>query len=128
MDIEKFTHQGYKVSIVVAVVLSAIVVTLTALIGRGTLNLRGALVVVDPTEVTVIAAVEKEKLLEEGVVISGITLLRKKDSQVPGEKASYSYLVNTSDGAKYFAQLKWNGTEKQWSITFENLHGAENGE
>jgi hypothetical protein len=106
----------------VALVLSAMVVTLTALIGRGTLNLRGALVLDEPTDVTVIAAVEPK--LEDKVTISNITFLRKESAKIASEKPSYSYLVQTSDETKHLVQLKWNGIDKQWTLaTYESLHG-----
>lgn len=120
MDIEHFSHQGYQVSVWIALVLSGLVVTLAALLGRGTLNLNGALLVDEPTDVTVIALTEPR--LEEDVTISRIDFLRKEDKGQT--KSVYAYHVVTSDEGNYLVRLGFNDETGKWSlIQFDRLHG-----
>lgn len=121
MDIEKLSHTGYRTSIIIAIVLSCMVVTLTALLGRGTLNLNGALLLDEPTDVTVIAAVEPT--LESGVAISGIEFLRTQKNEQ--EKPYYDYQVATSDGMHYLVRLSFDAEKRQWELLhLEKLHGG----
>ncbi len=125
MDIEKISHSGYRMSVVIAIVLSCMVVTLAAVLGRGTLNLNGALLVDQPTNVTVIALVEPE--LDEGVVIRDINFLRKEKREVDSHE-SYAYHVSTSDSADYLVRIGHDITTNQWTLTqFETLHGEASG-
>jgi hypothetical protein len=62
--------------VLIAVILSAMVVMFAAILGRGALNLKGALLVDEPTDVTVIAVIEPK--LSDGVAISDIDFLRKE--------------------------------------------------
>lgn len=122
MDIEKISHTGYRMSVVIAIILSCMVVTLAALLGRGTLNLNGALLVDQPTDVTVIALVEPK--LEEGVTIREINFLRKEKREVDSHE-SYAYHVSTSDSGDYLVRLGHDISKNQWTLTqFEYLHGA----
>lgn len=120
MDIERLTHSGYKLSVFIAVVLSAMVVTLTALLGRGALNLKGALLLDEPSDVTVIAAVEPK--LTEDISIRDIDFLRK-EKRGENEKPFYSYQVKTSDEKYHLVKLGYDEEEKKWSlVTYESLH------
>ena len=124
MDMEHITHRGYRTSLIVAIVLSGMVVTLASLIGRGTLNLSGALLLSEPRDTTVIALVESK--LETGVQISDIRFLRKENPDIVGEKATYTYHVITSDGGDYFARLLFSRETAQWTLErFEKLHGSD---
>lgn len=120
MDIEKMTHQSYRVSVVIAIVLSSMVVVLTALLGRGTLNLNGALLLDEPSDVTVIAVFEP--ILTDDVKISDIDFLRKEKA-VESAKPVYSYQVKTSDNAYWLVKLKFDESSKQWALLKkESLH------
>lgn len=120
MDIEKLTHTGYRTSVIVAVILSCMLVTFVALLGRGTLNLKGALVVDEPTPVTVIATVEG--LLDKGVTIRNIIFLRKEESN--STKPYYDYQVSTSDKKQYLARMSFDDDAHIWTVLhFESLHG-----
>lgn len=121
MDIESLTHTGYKNSVVIAVALSAIVVTLAALLGRGALNLKSALVLEEPSDVTVIALVEPK--LAEDVSIQGIDFLRK-EKHAESEKPYYAYQVKTSDDQYAFVKIRFDAKTQQWTLlTYESLHG-----
>lgn len=121
MDIERISHQSYRVSVLIALVLSGIFVALAGLIGRGTVNLQGALLLPEPTDVTVIASLEGK--LPKGAKITSISLLRKEE-RAPGEKPVFSYLVGTSDGSKHMIQIGWSALTNQWgTLTLERLHG-----
>jgi hypothetical protein len=121
MDIEKISHSGYRLSVVIAIVLSCMVVTLAALLGRGTLNLNGALILDQPTDVTVIALVEPK--LDAGVTIRQIDFLRKEKRDVDTYQ-SYAYHVSTSDSGDYLVRIGHDATTNQWTLTqFETLHG-----
>jgi hypothetical protein len=123
MDMERLTHRGYRTSLMVALVLSGLVVTLVAVIGRGTLNLSGALLLAKPRDTTVIALVEPK--LQEGVHISDIKFLRKEDA-MDEEKPTYTYHVRTSDDSDYFTRLRFDTALSQWTLErFERLHGSE---
>ena len=120
MDIEKLTHTGYRTSVIIAVILSCMVVTFAALLGRGTLNLKGALLLDEPSPVTVIATVERR--LDKGMTISDIHFLRTQDSH--GQKPYYDYQVTTSDKTQYLVRLAFHEETKMWTILhFESLHG-----
>lgn len=122
MDIEKMSHTGYKLSVVIAVVLSCMVVTLAALLGRGTLNLKGSLLLDVPTDVTVIALVEPK--LEDSTKISEIDFLRKEKRE-GDEHESYAYHVRTSDESDYLVRLGFDINSSGWTLTqFEHLHGS----
>lgn len=124
MDIEHFTHQGYQTSVWIALVLSGLVVALAALLGRGTLNLNGALLVDEPTDVTVIALTEPR--LEEDVTISRIDFLRKEDKA--GPKPVYAYHVKTSDEGNYLVRVGFSEEQKMWTLLqFERLHAGSDG-
>jgi hypothetical protein len=120
MDIEKMTHTGYRLSVLIAVILSAMVVMFAAILGRGALNLKGALLVDEPTDVTVIAVVEPK--LSDGVAISGIDFLRK-EKRGENEKPFYAYQVKTSDEAYYLVKIGYDEDEEQWALmVYESLH------
>lgn len=113
-------NRGYRISVFVALGLSVIVVLMGAAIGRGTLNIRGALVIDEPTDVTVIASVEP--LLENKDIITNIKFLRKKDEQ--GKKSTYDYLVSTQKSGHHFIRLGWHEEDKKWIIVEnDRLHG-----
>lgn len=122
MDIEHWSHKGHTVSVIIAVVLSGLLVTVAALVGRGAINIKGALLEADPTDVTVIAAVEPK--LDSGVTIQGIEFLRKEDvSAVISTKPYYAYLVKTSDNVQHLVRLAWDTETKAWTLlTYEKLH------
>ena len=121
MDIEHIKHRHFKPSLAVALAISMMVVIGAALLGRGTLNLKGAVLLSEPRDVTVIALVEPK--LEKGIHISGITFLRKEDAPA-GEKPLYAYHVKTSDESDYFARLKFDTQSAEWTLErFEKLHG-----
>lgn len=123
MDTEHFAHRWYRPSFMVAILLSLIVVVVTSLIARGMLNLRGALVLEEPRDPTVITLVEPK--LEKGIVISEITFLRKEEA-APGEKPAYAYHVRTSDDSDYFVRLVFDKTQYLWTLErFERLHGDD---
>ena len=132
MDIEHMTHRGYKLSLIIAIVLSAMVVTLASLVGRGTLNLSGALVLNEPHDTTVIALIEPKLATNEK--ISEIDFLRKEPvkgqsdasgSVIDPKSMQYSYTVRTSDGSDYLIQLIFDTDTRQWiTRTFERLHGG----
>jgi hypothetical protein len=122
MDVERITHMSYKKSMWVALVLSGLAVTLAALLGRGALNLRGALVLPEPDEVTVIAALyEAEKLEENGpIVIDRIEFLREEEDD-QSDRPTYAYLVSLSNDENYLTKISWR--LDQWSLTtYERLH------
>lgn len=120
MDIEKISHRGYKVSVVVAIVLSGLLVTFAALIGRGTLNLAGSLVLPEATPLTVIALMQEK--LKSGVTIDNVELLRIEKEESETGKPDSTYLVKTSDDAQYFIRISWE--EGKWSLrNYEPLHG-----
>lgn len=120
MDLERITHTGYKHSVVIAIVLSAMVVTLTAMLGRGALNLKGALLLDEPSDVTVIAAVEPR--LDSDISIKGIDFLRK-EKRGEDEKPFYAYQVQTSDEEYHLVKLGFDTEEKMWVlVTYESLH------
>ncbi len=124
MDIEHALHGNHKLALVVALVLSAMVVTVAALIGRGTLNLKGSLFLDTPTPVTVIALTEPR--LAEGVHISNVKPLREEPAEKRGEKPQYTYHVQTTDESDYFARLTFDAASARWTLErFEKLHGAE---
>lgn len=120
MDIERLTHSGYKLSVAIAIILSMMLVTLAALLGRGALNLQGSILLDKPSDVTVIATVEPK--LAENISISDIDFLReeKRDGE---EKPYYAYQVKTSDNAYYLVKLGFDEEMKRWTlIIFESLH------
>jgi hypothetical protein len=120
MDIEKLTHSGYKVSVVTAVVLSTMVVVLTAFLGRGALNLKASLVLEEPSDVTVIAVVEPK--LESDVSISNIDFLRKEKA-IEGKKPLYAYQVRTSNNEYHLVKLGYDEERQQWALmNYELLH------
>jgi frataxin-like iron-binding protein CyaY len=119
MDLERITHQGYKISVFVALGISISIVFLGAAIGRGTLNLRGALVLDEPTDITVIAAVEP--LIDTKDAIINIKFLRK--NTITNKKPTYDYLVETKKSGHHFIQLGWQIDEKKWILTqSDHLH------
>lgn len=121
MDLEKLTHRGYQTSVIIAVVLSAMLITFASLLGRSALNLRGSLLMDIPTDVTVIALVEPE--LGEEVKITNVHLLRKEEDSVPNQKPMYAYQVSTSAPDHYFALLKFDTQNGVWTLSrFEHLH------
>jgi hypothetical protein len=112
MDFQQITHQGYRLSILVAMVLSAVAVTLAALIGRGTLNLRGSLILEEPTDITVIALMETT--LPENIKVAQIDFLRE-EAEVGG-KPTYAYHVGTSDLGNYFVRLYFDREIGRWAV------------
>ena len=119
MDLEKITHSGYRISVVTAIVLSCMVVTLASLLGRSALNLRGSLVLDEPTDVTVIAQVEPQ--LDEDTSITSINFLRKEDVTA-SEKPFYAYHVLLSDGENYLVRIGFDAEEERWVLmNYEHL-------
>ncbi len=114
------THSGYKLSVVIAIVLSLMVVTLAAVLGRGALNLKGSLLLDEPTDVTVIAAMAP-KLEEQNIGIRGIDFLRR-EKRGENEKPYFAYQVKTSDDAYHLVKLGFDEEERKWVIvTYESL-------
>lgn len=119
MDIEHLTHQSYRMSIWIAVVLSGLIVAFASIIGRGTLNLRGALFVDEPTDVTVIALTEPK--IGTGASLSKIEFLRKEDT-TEGEKPNYAYNIRLSDNRYYLVRIGFDKEHAMWSLLqFEQL-------
>lgn len=122
MDLERITHTGYRLSVVIALILSGIVVTVAAVLGRGALNLRGALLLEEPSDVTVIALVEPK--LAEDIAISDINFLRKEDTE-GSERSQYSYHMRTSDGENYLVRIGFDEEQNQWALMkYEHLHAS----
>ena len=91
------------------------------MIGRGTLNLQGAVLLDEPRDITVIALVEPK--LTAGITISNVDFLRKEKAPAASTKLMYSYDVATSDGANYLVQLIFSTEKQQWVIEhFETPH------
>jgi hypothetical protein len=126
MDLERLTHhQNYHTTVMVALVLSGLAVTFAALVGRGTLNLKGALLLDEPTDITVIALMEPKLSTDEK--ISKITFLRK-EAPING-KATYSYLVKTTPDQQYFLRVYFEKDTGKWATTgLETLHGEPGAE
>ncbi len=124
MDIEHAMHGNHKLALIVGLVLSAMIVTVASLIGRGTLNLKGSLFLDTPTPVTVIALTEPK--LQEGIHISDVKLLREEPATEKNAKPQYTYHVRTTDESDYFARLKFDTVSARWTLErFEKLHGTE---
>ena len=121
MGIEHIKHRwNYNMSVRIGLIMSAMIVTLAALIGRGALNLKSALLADEPTDVTVIVTVEPK--LAEKVTITAINFLRK-EPQEGNAKPLYDYYVDTSSGQPYFVRLRFDTVTNQWALlTFETLH------
>ncbi len=99
--------------------LSGLIVAFASIIGRGTLNLRGALFVDEPTDVTVIALTEPK--IGTGASLSGIEFLRKEDT-TKGEKPNYAYNIKLSDGRYYLVRIGFDKETAMWSLLqFESL-------
>src|SRR6185295_17646546 len=113
MDVEHLTHTTYKLSVVIAIVLSGMLVTLAALLGRGTLNLSGSLYLDEPSDVTVIALVEPKLATDVG--IRGIDFLRKENRD-DNQKPFYAYEVKTSDEKFYLVKIGFDTEAKQWVL------------
>jgi hypothetical protein len=124
MSIDHIKHRwNYRMSVTVGMVLSGMVVTLSALLGRGAINLKSSLLGDEPTDVTVIATVEPR--LEEDVTITDINFLRK-EPQDGDAKPLYNYYIETSAGLPYFVRLRFDATIGEWTLlTFETLHPEE---
>ena len=121
MDIEHISRQSYRLSVLVAIVLSAIVVTFAAVVGRGTLNLKGALMLDEPTDVTVIALVEPR--LATGTKITGIDFLRKEDEV--NDRPTFAYHIAISNEDNLFVKIYFDVLVSEWRIArLENLHGG----
>ncbi len=122
MDIEHFAHRGYRTSLLIATVLSAMAVTLAAVIGRGTLNLKGSLFQSVPTVLTAIAVAGQA--LPNGITIIDVRFLREEQGPA-GEKSTYTYHVRTSEKSDYFARLRFDTKSAQWKLDrFEKLYGS----
>ncbi len=120
MDIENLTHSGYKLSVLIAIILSMMVVTLAAMLGRGTLNLKSALLLDKPSYITVIAALEPK--LPEHVSISAIDFLRM-EKRGEKDKPYYAYQVKTSDNEYHLVKIGYDEDLKQWTLmNYEFLH------
>ncbi|MSR67262.1 hypothetical protein EXS65_00320 [Candidatus Peribacteria bacterium] len=123
MDIEHFKHRHFKPSLIVSVILSILVVILASALGRSTLNLKGAVSLNEPKEITVIALVELK--LKEDVHISDIRFLRKEDAP-DGQKAVYAYHVQTNDENDYLVKLKFDPSPRTWTLSeFVKLYGSD---
>ncbi len=121
MDIEHFKHRHFRPSLIVSLILSILIVILASTLGRSTLNLKGAVTLDEPKEITVIALVEPK--LQEDVHISDIRFLRREEAS-NGQKAIYAYHVQTNDGNDYFAKLKFDPSSATWTLDqFEKLYG-----
>lgn len=122
MDLEHITHSGYRLSVIIALILSGLVVTVAAVLGRGALNLRGSLLLDEPSDVTVIALVEPK--LAEDIAISEINFLRKEPAKA-AERPEYSYHVRTSDGENYLVRLGFDEEKKRWALVkYEHLRAS----
>lgn len=122
MDLEHITHRSHNTAVLLALVLSAMLVVIMSFLIRGTVNLKGSLLLDEPKDVTVIRVVEPK--LADGIVMSDITFLRKEDKPALSKvKPVYSYIVKTSDASTYLTQLVWSADEKHWVLEkFEKLH------
>jgi hypothetical protein len=98
MDIQKLTHKNYRLTVCIAIVLSGMVVTLASLLGRGALQIHGALAVEKPTELTVAILIEKYKLYPLDV-----TELPKRDN------LEHRYVVKTTDDETYMVRIAPDG-------------------
>lgn len=122
MDLEQITHRSHNTAVVLALVLSAMITVVMSFLVHASVNLKGSLLLDEPTDVTVISAVEPK--LQDGIVIKRLTFLRKEDNPVLSKvKPVYSYIVALSDTSMYLTQLVWSADEKRWMLEkFEKLH------
>lgn len=123
MDIEQLTHLSYKKSLWVSIVLSGLAVGVAAILGRGAINIRGALIKEVPTDATVVAAIYDDQVLnpDSKIFIEKIQELREEKG-MEGEKSVYSYLVDFSNDEQYMMKLAWYNNE--WTIIeADRLHG-----
>ncbi|MEQ1849251.1 MAG: hypothetical protein ABL890_01535 [Candidatus Peribacteraceae bacterium] len=125
MDIEQLTHLNYRKSMWVSVVLSGLAVCIAAILGRGAINLRGALLRDVPSPATVIAALYDDAILtkKSDIMVQNVNELRKEDS-VESEKPIYSFLVELSNGDQYLVKLGW--VDGEWTVIeseTDRLHG-----
>ncbi len=101
MDIHKLPRQDYRRSTMVSVGISVGVVVLTALLGRGFMNIKGALTKQDPDVLSAVAALEKNHFDVKSIVKS--EELRKKDD-------THDFLIETrqADGGRawYMVRLR----------------------
>lgn len=114
MDLERLTHRGYKTSVIVATVLSAMAVTFAALLGRSVLNVRGALVDAQKPENDVAAIYWAE---QKGEIVQSVKHLRKSEN-------TDAFQVTTDTG-EYFELLSFDKEKGMWELaTFERLHAT----
>lgn len=113
MDLQKLTHKNYRANVVMAVVLSAMVVTVASLLGRGVIQIKGALVTDEPTELTVALLLEPYNLTPRDVH----ELPKREDK-------NFHYSVETGSGAFYFVTIDKDGPPWKLKSTPEKLRGA----
>ncbi len=113
MDIEKLTHRNYRMNVLVAVILSGVVVTAASLLGRGVLQIKGALLTDKPTDLTVAILLEPYDLVPRDVY----ELPKREDK-------NFHYSVETQSGAIYFLTIDKNGPPWKLKSKPEKLHAS----
>lgn len=98
MNIEKLTHRNYRLTVCIAIVLSGMVVTLASLLGRGAIQIKGALTVEEPTPLTVAVLVEKFNVYPSDI----IELPKRSDKE-------HRYSVKATTGEMYFVRIAPDG-------------------
>ncbi len=98
MDMEKLTHRSFRTNVLVALVLSGVIVTCAALLGRGLSRIQGALVTETPTELTVARLLEPYELFPMEIY----ELPKRSDNE-------YRYSITMKGGDVYFVRVSPEG-------------------
>lgn len=115
---------SFRMTVVIAVVLSTMLVTFTSLIGREAINLKGAIMEPEFKELTVVALLEP--YVKEGVLppIKAVNILPFRGNK--NHPSHVAFYVTTEDGESYFVEAAWNFSSG-WQVIGE-IHPLKNDE
>lgn len=113
MNLHTLTRGSFRKNVVGVIVASIAVVSGVALIGRGVLNLEGALTVERPSVLTVTRLLEPYELIAANVV----ELPKRQDGE-------WRYSIRMNDGTYYFVRIAEDGPPWHLSARPEPLRGA----
>jgi hypothetical protein len=94
MDIQKITHKNFRSTVLIAIVLSGMVVTIASFLGRGAMAISGALLTEKPTELTVTMLLEPLHITPEEIY----ELPERNDK-------THRYSVLATDHETYFMSI-----------------------
>jgi len=112
MDIHRLTYRAFRKNVFGAFLISALIITIASMLGRGLLNMQASLTLPEPTELTIALLVEPYDLFPREVLA------------LPRRNGEWRYSITVSNGDIYFVRVSPDGPPWHLTAKPERLRGS----